>query len=147
MQTVTELIKTLSVLSVVLAAVWMLIPKGAMEKPFRYVLGMFVAAAIVTAVMTAFDRGFWVESTPAQAENSTQVTAQSLSATTAEYIIAGLLDGAGIKYREIHAVTDISDDSGISIIKATVALYDREDAERAAELVFAQTGIILTEES
>lgn len=146
MQTVIELIKTLSVISVVLAAVWMLIPKGSMEKSLKYALSMFVTAAIVAAVMTALQRGFVLDEIPTVAKTDVIKSAGDISEVTAEYIIAGLLDEAGIKYRKIDVTMDILDDSGISIIKATAQLQNRAEAERAAQIVWEQTGIRLTEE-
>lgn len=135
-----SIIRTLSVVSIILAAVWMLMPKGGMEKSFRFVLGVFALGTVVSAVCSPmlempFD---WAESVASYSE-----TATSISAVNTEFIIGKLLEKESIFFKNITPIMDKSEDGSIHITKAAVELYHEQEWERAAALVLQETGIEL----
>lgn len=135
-----SLIRTLSVVSVVLAAVWMLVPKGGMEKSFRFVLGVFALGAVVSAVCGPAMK---VEFDLERYEKEYAETAESISAANAEFVIGKLLESESIFFKNITPITDKSADGSIHITKAAVELYREQEWERAAALVLQETGIEL----
>ncbi len=133
-----SLIRTLSVLSVVLAAIWMLAPRGSMEKSFRFSLGIFVLGAIVTAILQPIKISF----PKTENKNETYLEAtQTIIAVDTEYIVRKLLEKENIFCKKITIITDNSEDGRIHITKAAVELYKQEECERAADILMRETGI------
>ncbi|MBE6761890.1 MAG: hypothetical protein E7551_06345 [Ruminococcaceae bacterium] len=134
--------KILSVTSVVLAALWLVLPRGKSANGFKYAMGLFVISVIIS-ILGGLDFSLPEK---LQTSNSTTVTntAQSISNDTAVYVIENLLKKCNIKFGEIQIITDNSENSDINITKAYVEL-EPKDFERAAEIIKNQTGIILTE--
>ena len=138
-------VKTLSVVSVVLAALYMLTLKGKMEKSFKYVIAIFTVAAIVGAGVGLFGKGATTVFGTSNSEYNYYNYTKNIDSATAEYIIGELLNSNGIEFWEIDVITDILDDGSIDIIQAEVVLKNSKDFERAADLVLKQTGICLSE--
>ena len=134
--------KLLSITSVVLAALWLIAPKGKTAQMFKYAMGLFVISVIISTVSTA---SFTLpELSTTSTINSITDTAENLSNDTAVYVIENLLKKCNIKFGEIKIITDNSDPDSINITKAYVEL-DTADFSRAAEIIENQTGIILVD--
>lgn len=134
--------KILSVTSVVLAALWLVVPKGKTAQIFKYAMGLFVISIIISTVTAS---QFKLPENLLSADTNTITTnAQNISKDTAIYVIEELLKKTNIKFGEIRIITDNSDNSSINITKAYVEL-DSKDFNRAAEIIKNQTGIILVD--
>lgn len=134
-------VRVLSVSSVVLAALWMLIPSGNSAQMFRYAMGIFIISVIVSTLGMSFSNPPEI---PSFADYKDDISAaESITNSTAEYVIEQLLTDCNIKFKEVEIITDNSVGSDIHITKARVELQNAEDFNRAAEIVKNQTGIIL----
>lgn len=134
--------KILSVISVVLAALWLILPRGKSANGFKYAMGLFVISVIISTI-GALDFSLPKNLQTPKTTTATN-TAQKLSNDTAVYIIESLLKKCNIKFGEILIITDNSNSSDINITKAYVSL-DPKDFEMAAEIIKNQTGIILVD--
>ena len=134
--------KILSVTSVVLAALWLILPKGKSANVFKYAMGLFV----ISVIISTFGVLDFSLSKNLQTTKTTTVTntAQKLSNDTAVYVIESLLKKCNINFGEIQIITDNSNNSDINITKAYVSL-EPKDFEMASEIIKNQTGIILAE--
>lgn len=133
-----SLLRTLSVLSVVLAGIWMLAPRGSMEKSFRFSLGIFVLGAIMTAIFQPINISF------PNIENTEPVyykSSQCIAKVDTEYIVRKLLEKESIFCKKITLIEDNSADGRIHITKAAVELYNEDDSKRAADILMRETGI------
>lgn len=135
-----EIIKGLSVLSVVTAAAFLIIPKGTGTDSFKYAVGIFTLAAVLSFFAELPDNFNLPAITTASVTSN---KARDIDIATTQYLIETLLNKAGIKFKEITVITDKSDDSGIFITKARVKLINEGQFDLAAEIIKNQTGIIL----
>ena len=133
-------VKVLSVTSVVLAALWLVVPKGRAANIFKYAMGLFVISVIISTIKASSFK--LPENFPSADQKVTTTTAENLSNQAATYVIAKLLKKCNINFGEIRIITDNSDSSGINITKAYVKL-SKEDFLVASEIIKNQTGIIL----
>lgn len=141
MNFILSFLGTLSVVSVVLTALWFLIPKGTAENTFKYAMGVFVIWIVISTFnISALNPP---KEIPAVNTNSVIDRAQSLSEETAEYIIEDLLNRCNIKFKEVGIIMDNSDSSDISITKVRVDFLNKEDFNLAYEIIKKQTGIVL----
>ncbi|MEE1026026.1 MAG: hypothetical protein U0L55_03350 [Acutalibacteraceae bacterium] len=145
MEYLISFIKILSVTSVIIAAIWLIMPKGATGEFLKYAMSLFVIAVILSAV-GSFELKFDTDYTPAEKSQTlpTQV-AKDLSNESAKYIIEKLLYDCQIKFKEVRIITDNSDSSNINITKAEIYLKNDSDFLRAAEIIKNQTGITAVE--
>ena len=145
MEYLISFIKILSVTSVIIAAIWLIMPKGATGEFLKYAMSLFVIAVILSAV-GSFELKFDTDYTPAEKSQTlpTQV-AEDLSNESAKYIIEKLLYDCQIKFKEVRIITDNSDSSNINITKAEIYLKNDSDFLRAAEIIKNQTGITAVE--
>ena len=134
-------VRALSVISVVLAALWLLVPSGNSAQMFRYAMGVFIISVIVSTLGVSFSNPPEIPSFADYKEETS--VAESITNSTARYVIEQLLDSCNIKFKEVEIITDNSVGSDINITKARVELQNPEDFNRAAEIVKNQTGIIL----
>lgn len=134
--------KILSITSVVLAALWLIAPRGKTAQMFKYAMGIFVISVIISTVNVASFAP--PEISTLGGVSSVINTAEKISNHTALYVIENLLKKCNIKYGEIKIITDNSDPDSINITKAYVEL-DPADFTRAAEIIKNQTGIILVD--
>ena len=145
MEYLISFIKILSVTSVIIAAIWLIMPKGTTGEFLKYAMSLFVIAVILSAV-GSFELKFDTDYTPAEKSQTlpTQV-AEDLSNESAKYIIEKLLYDCQIKFKEVRIITDNSDSSNINITKAEIYLKNDSDFLRAAEIIKNQTGITAVE--
>ena len=137
-----DFVKILSAISVLLAALWLIAPRGKSAGGFKYAMGLFVISVIISTInVSAFTLP---ESLPTNTSASATETAKRLSSGTAVYVIESLLEKCDIKFGEIRIITDNSEIDSINITKAYVELAPK-DFERAAEIIKKQTGIILVD--
>jgi len=141
LDSIFSFIGLLSVVSVVLTSLWFLVPKGAGEKHFRYVMGIFIIAVIVAVFnVTSLNNQ---KDIPALKPESSAEKADTLSCETAKYVLEELLKKCNIKFKEVVIIMDNSSPSGISITKARIEFVNEDDFNIAAEIIKKQTGIIL----
>ena len=133
--------KILSITSVVLAALWLIAPRGKTAQSFKYAMGLFVISVIISTLNVA---SFSLPENLSVSSQAVTNTAEKLSNDTAVYVIEDLLEKCNIKFGRIEIITDNSDSSDINITKAYVELA-AEDFIRAAEIIKNQTGIILVD--
>ncbi len=141
MDFIISFIKSMSVISVVLAAVWLLIPKGGMQASFKYVMGLFTIAAIISAFSTAGD--FTLPNLKIDTEKLTAETYANIENETLRFAIEKLLTKEGIEFKKVEIITDIFEDNSIHITKAKVWLVYDHYFEEAKTKVFNETGITL----
>lgn len=99
-----------------IGALHLLCPDGAMQKPVKYVLSLVfmltvIAAASITVKNAKFDTGAF---TP------TETAGEELDTAAAEYVYAHALESAGINFSKITVCTDKSEDGSIIISKVIV---------------------------
>lgn len=127
---------SLSAVAVIMAAAWLLVPEGSMEKSMRYALGIFAVVGVISSF------GKIDLSLP---EISTDYTGTQLSysieTATAEAVIEDMLRKYNIPVKKVTAVTDISESDSINITKVVLELENVKDFDRAAELLELETGL------
>ncbi len=142
MQWFLNFIKTMSVLSVFLAGIWILVPRSSTMKSFRFAIGLFVVAGIISCFTSISVNDF--ETDFLNTENKEYITtANFLDKVSLEYAINKLFTENSIKCKKIEIITDKSSDDSIHITKAVAYLLNDDDYERAARMVLNQTGIPL----
>ena len=114
---------------ILIGALHILTPGGAMEKSVKGVLSTVFLLSVLTACLPAF-RGFSTQigakREEAKAEN------QSLMETNAEYVVMEVLKKADIPFSKITVRTDKSDDGSISISKVIIVTDCEPQTVRAA---------------
>lgn len=135
-------VKTISVLCAFLSAIWLLIPKGGMVKSFKFAIGLFTVAVIVSLILSVPSKK---EQTVIKSVNNNAYSdvAIKLDSLSVEYAIGNILNASGIEYEKIELITDISDNGSINIIKAVAELKNESDLSKAASIVLKETGIQL----
>lgn len=138
-----SIIKALSALSLVLAALWLIIPKGKFLKDFKYAIGIFLVASLFSLFITVPDNiNFNVDLDTK--DDSIVANAENINNNTTQFVIEQLLEDAKIKFKKIEIIMDKSYLDNIDIIKAKIFLEDKSDFARAAAIIKAQTGITAT---
>lgn len=135
-------VKTVSVLCVTLAGVWLLIPKGGMMKTFRFAIGLFTVSVIVSVFLSVSLEKSEITIEASQ-DTAYSDIANKIDSLNVEYAIGNILYNSGIEYEKIELITDISENGSINIIKAVAELKNENDFERAAAIVMKETGIAL----
>lgn len=141
MESILSFFGTLCVASVVLTALWFLVPKGATENIFKYAMGIFLISVIVTTFKVALKNPF--DDLPTVNTDSAMIKAQSISASTTEYVLKDLLERCNIKIEEVAVIVDNQQHSGINISKARIEFVNDDDFFIAKEIIKKQTGIDL----
>lgn len=122
--------------SVLVAALKILIPPGNTEKSLKYAIGIFITVSIISGVKSVkleLPQVKAVETVLFTEDMKTAMLKTSLNSVLGEY---------GIETKEIYFDTDILEDGGIKISKVTVILQKKEDAKKAMEIIKSQTGLL-----
>lgn len=141
MDNILNIIKALSVISVVSAAIFLLLPKGTMTVSFKYAMGIFTLSAIISAFSFSSLNAELPEFSSVQ--TAVYGSSQNIDIQTATFVIEKLLTDAKIPFEEVTVITDNSEAECINITKAKVRLVCDEDIRKATELVLKETGITL----
>lgn len=142
MQWFLNFIKTMSVLSVFLAGIWILVPRSSTMRSFRFAIGLFVVAGIISCFTSIPVNDF--ESNFLKSENKEYITTASyLDKVSLEYAINKLFTQNSIKCKKVEIITDKLSDDSIHITKAVAYFENDADYKRAAQMVLNQTGIPL----
>lgn len=142
MQWFINFIKTMSVLSIFLAGIWILVPRANTMRSFRFAIGLFVIASIISC-FTAIPVNT-IESDLLKTESKEYITtANFLDKVSLEHAINKLFSENSIKCKKVEIITDKSSDNSIHITKAVAYLEEKGDYPKAAEQVLKQTGIPL----
>lgn len=134
-------LKTVSALSVVLAALWFLVPKDSAGNIFKYAMGIFAISVVISTFNVTVKNP--EKEIPAVNTDSVINNAQRLSNETVKYVLEELLYKCNIKFNKIDIITDNSDSSDINITKARICFENEDDYEIAEEIIKKQTGIVL----
>jgi len=138
-----QFIKILSVASVFLAALWLIAPSGKSAQLFRYAVGIFTLAVIISTVgQNYLNLPKWDE---AAFSDTATVNAAAISNDLTAYTVEILLQKCDINFKKVQIITDNTENESIDIIKAYVELTNPEDFNRASEIIKNQTGIILVD--
>ena len=101
---------------VLIGALHLTVPDGAMSKPVKYALSVVFISSVIAAAAIPLKKINIDFTAPRSAEYS----ADSLYAASAEYVYGRLLESAGIEFTKITVCTDKSDGDSIIISKVTV---------------------------
>lgn len=127
---------SLSAVSVIMSAAWLLLPEGRMEKSMKYALGIFALAGIICAF------GKISLSLPGlETKFSSAQISYNIETAAAETAIEEVLEKSNIPVKKVTAVTDISGSDSINITKVVLELENNKDFYRAAELIRLETGL------
>ena len=137
-----DFVKNMSVISVFLAGIWLLVPRGSMMRSFHFVIGLFTLMTIISSFTSVPIKSEDFDFSKTYSEEYL-TKAATLDKTALEYAISELLAKNLIECKKIEIITDISDDESIHITKAVAELADEADFKKAAEMVLNQTGIPL----
>lgn len=113
--------------SVIIGALYMLCPDGAMAKSVKYLLSLVFLIIIISAAginLRKADINIDFSALP----NTDSTTLQTASA---EYVYSYTLKSAGIEFKEIKIFTDKAEDESISINK--VIIYSECERETVLE--------------
>lgn len=121
-------------ISVMIAALKLLVPAGRFEKILKYSLGLFFILSIIGG-LKKFDFTL-----PEISYEITEESNTSLTLAPLEISIKNILEKNGIKVKEIYFDTNITENSGIQINKVIIELKEGEKS-KAAETVKSQTGL------
>lgn len=131
-----EFFTSVSAVSVILSAAWLLVPKGSMEKSMKYALGIFVTAALVISFGNIDIEFPDIESNYAEAYGPVAIETETI-----ETVIQNILEQNNIKTEKVTAVTDISSGESINITKVVLELENKEDFNAASEIIMSETGL------
>ena len=101
---------------VLIGALHLITPDGAMSKPVKYALSVVFLISVISAAAIPLKK-ISVDITVPDCEEYSE---ESLYATSAEYVYGRLLKDAGIEFTKITVCTDKSDGGSIIISKVTV---------------------------
>ena len=99
---------------VLIGALHLITPDGAMSKPVKYALSVVFLISVISAAAIPLKK-ISVDITVPDCEEYSE---ESLYATSAEYVYGRLLKNAGIEFTKITVCTDKSDDGSIIISKS-----------------------------
>ena len=132
-----DLLLCLCGMATMLAAFKILIPNGKNENLLKYSMGLFL---IVSILSTAGKIEF---SMPEVKAFETAPVGDELKTENLKLAIISTLCDFGIEVTEIYFDTDITDDGSISITKVTLYIENKEDKEKAVEIIKSQTGLLV----
>lgn len=148
MNTVIEIIKSICVGSVVVGAVWLILPSGNLNKTMRYVLGLVFLLILITPIVKKLPgiefADVSVEAYAPQSDDlNDTVTNQvmEMAKATAKRMVVDVLTAHGVSYREISVEMDISDSYCISISRVDITLEKGEDRDAALAYIQNELGI------
>lgn len=101
---------------VLIGALHLITPDGAMSKPVKYALSVVFLISVISAAAIPLKK----TSVDITVPDCEEYSEESLYATSAEYVYGQLLKNAGIEFTKITVCTDKSDDGSIIISKVTV---------------------------
>ncbi len=140
MDFVLSLIKTLSAVSVITAALYIIMPSGALEGSFKYAMGIFALSAVVSLIISS-PADYTVNFNIDDSESAITTNANELNTKTVKKVIEKLLNDNGINFKKIEIITDKSDPNNINITKAIIYVSNQNDLEKAKIIIKNQTGI------
>ena len=120
----TSFITSLCAACIMIGALHMISPDGAMGKSVKYILSLiFIVSMIASAAFSVRNFDWDTDYTMPEIQSD-----ESLQATAARYVYAAALKNAGINFNEITVCTDKSD-SGSIIISKVIIYSDCEAAK------------------
>lgn len=116
--------------AVLIGALQLIAPDGAMSRPVKYVLGLAFTATVAAAAIPLGRAEIGIGASQAAATES-----ELLYAASAEYVYARLLEAAKTDFNKITVCTDKSEDG--SIIITEVIVYSERPREEITEALGA----------
>lgn len=119
--------------SIIIGALYLLCPDGAMSKPVKYLFSLIFILAVIGAAAGLKNMSVSFDAEPASVELS-----DNMKVAAAEYTYRYALTQAGINFTQITVCTDKSEDGSIIINKVIVYSDCEEQRIREALGVAAQ---------
>ena len=141
MEFIISVIKTLSAVSVITAAAYIIMPKGALEGSFKYAMGIFALSAVLS-VFVASPTEYTVNLSTQKAQNAVTANANEISVNTLKFAIEKLLTESGVNFENVEIITDKNSLGNINITKAIIYTKESSDLEKAKAIIKSETGIL-----
>ena len=119
----TSFITSICAACIMIGALHMICPDGAMGKSVKYILSLIFIVSVIAAAFSIRNFDWNTDYTVPEIQSD-----ESLQSASARYVYAAALKSAGINFREITVCTDKSESGSIIISK--VIIYSDCDAAK-----------------
>lgn len=119
----TSFITSICAACIMIGALHMICPDGAMGKSVKYILSLIFIVSVIAAAFNIRNFDWNTDYTVPEIQSD-----ESLQSASARYVYAAALKSAGINFREITVCTDKSESGSIIISK--VIIYSDCDAAK-----------------
>ena len=141
MDFILSVIKTLSAISIITAALWVIMPRGALEGSFKYAMGIFALSAIISVIITS-PADFTVNLNSEKVDTAILANTNNINTNTLQFAIEKLLYDEGIDFKKVEIITDKNGTDSIEITKAIIYTKNITDLEKAKAIIKNETGIL-----
>lgn len=141
MDFILSVIKTLSAVSIITAALWVIMPRGALEGSFKYAMGIFALSAIISVIITS-PADFTVNLNSEKVDTAILANTNNINTNTLQFAIEKLLYDKGIDFKKVEIITDKNGTDSIEITKAIIYTKNITDLEKAKAIIKNETGIL-----
>lgn len=140
MEFILSLIKTLSAVSVITAALYIIMPSGALEGSFKYAMGIFALSAVVSLIISS-PADYTMDFNIDKSKSAITANANELNTKTIKLVIEKLLNDNNINFKKVEIITNKLADDNINITKAIIYTNNQTDLEKAKIIIKNQIGI------
>lgn len=141
MDFILSVIKTLSAVSIITAALWVIMPRGALEGSFKYAMGIFALSAVISVIITS-PADFTVNLNSEKVDTAILANTNNINTNTLQFAIEKLLYDEGIDFKKVEIITDKNGTDSIEITKAIIYTKNITDLEKAKAIIKNETGIL-----
>lgn len=141
MDFILSVIKTLSAISIITAALWVIMPRGALEGSFKYAMGIFALSAVISVIITS-PADFTVNLNSEKVDTAILANTNNINTNTLQFAIEKLLYDEGIDFKKVEIITDKNGTGSIEITKAIIYTKNITDLEKAKAIIKNETGIL-----
>lgn len=141
MDFILSVIKTLSAVSIITAALWVIMPRGALEGSFKYAMGIFALSAVISVIITS-PADFTVNLNSEKVDTAILANTNNINTNTLQFAIEKLLYDKGIDFKKVEIITDKNGTDSIEITKAIIYTKNITDLEKAKAIIKNETGIL-----
>ena len=141
MDFILSVIKALSAVSIITAALWVIMPRGALEGSFKYAMGIFALSAVISVIITS-PADFTVNLNSEKVDTAILANTNNINTNTLQFAIEKLLYDEGIDFKKVEIITDKNGTGSIEITKAIIYTKNITDLEKAKAIIKNETGIL-----
>ena len=141
MDFILSVIKALSAVSIITAALWVIMPRGALEGSFKYAMGIFALSAVISVIITS-PADFTVNLNSEKVDTAILANTNNINTNTLQFAIEKLLYDKGIDFKKVEIITDKNGTGSIEITKAIIYTKNITDLEKAKAIIKNETGIL-----